>query len=204
MHNMLRALAVGCVLLAATAMADEETLWALLAAQDAASGRFEQALFDEEGELLERSSGSYAVLRPGYFRWEIDNPDRQLLLVSGDTLWHYDIDLETATRRNTGDDSSFAPLELLGGDPETLRARFAVTALAAQHYRLEPTYAGAGFAAVELHWQDDRLQAMVVTDRSGQRMELALQPATHPLALSPADFDFTVPDGVEVFYDDGA
>ena len=83
--------------------------------KEAASGQFIQELYDEEGELLERSSGRYAILRPGFFRWEIDYPDRQLLLVSGDLFWHYDIDLATATRRKTGDDQSFAPLALLGG-----------------------------------------------------------------------------------------
>jgi outer membrane lipoprotein carrier protein len=203
MRDALRTLLAGLILVAVNSAADEAELWGLLAAQDAAIGQFEQELLDEEGELLERSSGSYAVLRPGYFRWEIEDPDRQLLLVSGDTLWHYDLDLETATRRSTGGDSTFAPLELLGGDPQALRERFRVTVLGAQHYRLEPTYANAGFAAVELRWDGDRLRAMHVIDRSGQRLLLDLVPTQSPAALTPADFDFTVPEGVEVFYDDG-
>ena len=83
--------------------------------------------------------------RAAQIRIGLEDPDRQLLLVSGDTLWHYDIDLETATRRNTGDDSSFAPLELLGGDPATLRERFATEVKinhSAKKGKIELTYYG--------------------------------------------------------------
>lgn len=187
---------------AVSAMADEQ-LWALLEAQEAASGQFIQELYDEEGELLERSSGHYAILRPGFFRWEIDYPDRQLLLVSGDLFWHYDIDLATATRRKTGDDQSFAPLALLGGDLEELRGRFRVTRLGEGEFQLQPTYPAAGFALVEMHWDGPLLRAMEILDRSGQRLQLALEPAANPVKLASGDFQFSVPEGVEVFYDDG-
>lgn len=185
-----------------SATADEQ-LWGLLEAQEAASGQFIQELYDEEGELLERSSGRYAVLRPGYFRWEIEYPDRQLLLVSGDQLWHYDIDLATATRRNTGGDKAFSPLELLGGDLEELRGRFRVTRLSDGDFQLQPTYPAAGFAQVEMHWDGPLLRAMEILDRSGQRLQLALEPAANPVQLDGDDFQFSVPEGVEVFYDDG-
>ena len=202
---MLFRILVAWLLLALPAAADEDQLWDLLAAQTAMAGEFEQLLYDEEGELVERSSGRYAVLRPGYFRWEISTPDRQLLLVSGDQLWHYDVDLATATRRDSSGDRDLAALELLSSEPGRLRERFAVTELGESHYRLEPTYAGAGFAAVDMRWSEGRLTAMNVVDRSGQRLQLALDPdaAVGP-SLSPDDFRFVIPDGVEVYYDDGA
>ena len=92
-------LALTAVLLAASGAPghaqEEPDVWSRLAAQDQASGRFLQEIYSEEGELLERSSGRYAVLRPGFFRWEIDYPDRQQIIIADDTLWHYDIDLAT-------------------------------------------------------------------------------------------------------------
>lgn len=199
-----RRIILSALLWVATSVMAEEQLWALLAAQEAASGRFLQELYDEQGDLLERSSGRYAVLRPGYFRWQIDYPDKQLLLVSGEVLWHYDIDLATATQRSIGGDANFAPLELLGGDIETVRERFSVETLDASVYRLQPIYPGASFSAVQMNWQDGTLQAMEIIDRSGQRLQLALTPDDDAPSMTPEDFKFSAPEGVELFYDNGS
>lgn len=196
-------LGVALFVLGALPAQAEEALWALLSSQTASSGEFVQEVYDEDDDLLDRSHGYYAVMRPGFFRWEISSPDRQLLVVSGDTLWHYDMDLATATRRSTAGDSAFAPLELLGGDPAELRERFQVAALADGGYRLQPTYAAAGFASVDLYWEGERLTAMTVVDRSGQRLQLALAPTAPDTPLTEADFTFEPPEGVEIYYDDG-
>jgi chaperone LolA len=178
-----------------------ERLWEMLAAQEAARGAFLQELYDEGDELLERSSGRYAVLRPHFFRWEIDYPDRQRIVVAGDVLWHYDIDLQTATRRSTGEEQQFAPLQLLGGDLRDLRQQFRVEDLGGDRYRLQPTYPDAGFASVDLQWESGQITAMEVVDRSGQRLQLSLTPERPTPPLAPADFAFSVPEGVEVYGD---
>ncbi len=184
---------------AATAAGDADALWSRLEAQEQASGEFSQEIFSEEGELIERSSGRYAVLKPGYFRWDINYPDRQLLLVSGSDLWHYDIDLATATRRDAGAQGEFTPLELLTGDRADLAERFSVEQLEAGRFRLLPRFARAGFAAVELGWSGDLLSRMQIRDRSGQLISISLVADEDPPRLSDADFQLQLPDDVEVF-----
>lgn len=199
---MLRALAVTAMMLLsllALPLQASERLWQLLRSTEAASGAFMQELYDEEDELLERSSGRYAVLRPHYFLWEIEYPDRQRIVASADTLWHYDIDLATATRRDTAGNSDFAPLQLLGGDVAVLRERFTVDELGDDAFRLQPTYPDAGFSSVDMRWSEDTLTGMSVLDRSGQRLELTLTPELPTPSLSPAEFEFVVPEGVEVY-----
>ena len=66
-------------------------------------------------------------------------------------------------------------------------------------YRLVPVYAGAGFSAIELQWKEGVVVGMSIHDRSGQEIRLALMPEDSGEVLSPRDFEFTVPDGVEVF-----
>jgi len=188
--------------LAQAVSGNDDRLWRWLTAEEAASGAFEQRVYDEQGELLERSSGHYAILRPGYFRWEIEAPDRQLLLVAADTLWHYDLDLATATRRSTAGDQAFAPLQLLGGDVDELRRRFAVEALDDEHWRLRPTWPQAGFQSVVLGWQDALLTSMRILDRSGQRLDIDLRPERPAPALKAADFHFDPPPDVDVFIDE--
>jgi outer membrane lipoprotein carrier protein len=183
----------------ALAVASEERLWSLLAAQEQASGRFLQEIHADDGELLERSSGRYAVLRPDFFRWEIEYPDRQQIVVAGTVLWHYDIDLAAASRRDTRENSEFNALELLAGDSDELRERFAVEVLDDDSYRLVPRFPQAGFAAVDLSWRDGSIVSMQISDRSGQLINLALTPDEDPAPLTPADFEFLVPEGVDIY-----
>ena len=187
--------------------AEKVALWARLADLNQAQGRFEQALYSERGDLLERSSGRYALLKPGFLRWEIERPDRQRLVVAAGQIWHYDIDLATATRRALRRGESFSALDLLTADTASLRQRFQVEVLGDnsgensgdQRYRLLPLFPGAEFAVLELTWRDGRLRAMSIRDRSAQRIQLALTPDPAAAPLQAQDFAFEPPPGVEVF-----
>lgn len=186
---------------------DAAALWTRLAALKQAQGRFEQALYSERGELLERSSGRYALLKPGFLRWEIERPDRQRLIVAEGQIWHYDIDLATATRRSLRRGESFSALDLLSADTASLRRRFQVEGPGEnssdnsgdQRYRLRPLFPGAEFAALELTWRAGRLRAMSIRDRSARRIQLALTPDPAAAPLRAQDFAFEPPPGVEVF-----
>lgn len=183
----------------AHAQLDETTLWSRLAGQQQASGHFVQEMYSEEGELIERSSGHYAVLRPGFFRWNIELPDRQQIVVNGSDLWHYDVDLATATRRSTTGQAEFTPLELLAGATDELRSRFRVEALQNDRYRLIPVFAQAGFASVELFWEKSEIVEMDIRDRSGQLISVALTPDLEAAVLAPQDFELSLPDGVDIY-----
>ena len=73
---------LGCyaVLLSAALQAD---VLETLAEREGMAGQFTQEIISPEGEVLERSSGSFGLLRPHFFRWEILTPDSQLLLADG-------------------------------------------------------------------------------------------------------------------------
>lgn len=173
-------------------------VWSRLAAQDQASGRFLQEIYSEEGELLERSSGRYAILRPGFFRWEIDYPDRQQIIIAENTLWHYDIDLATASERVIAGDEQFTALDLLARDSDDLAGRFTVETTGESSYRLVPLFSQAGFSSAELVWDGDVLVEMDVRDRSGQELQIALTPDVDPVPLAPGDFRFDPPEDVDV------
>jgi chaperone LolA len=180
------------------AFAEADDVWGRLADQEQARGSFTQQLLDEEGELIENSGGHYAILRPGYFRWEIDYPDRQELVVADGTLWHYDKDLGTVTVREVDPDTQFTALDLLARDQAELAQRFSVEQLGENRYRLIPRFPRAGFGAVVLSWEGSALVAMEVQQRGGQTLSLALTPGTDDTPLRAEDFAFEVPPGVEV------
>ena len=89
-------------------------------------GRFEQRQYGDDDTLLGVSSGSFRLLRPVYFSWEIESPDRQIIVANAQYLWHYDIDLQTVTRRPVAASVQASPLQVLAGDESVLREQFRV------------------------------------------------------------------------------
>ena len=86
-----------------------EQLADILAGMKSLSGQFEQATVTREDDLAASSQGSFRMLQPGYFYWEITAPDQQVFFSDGRTLTHYDIDLEQAVIQPAGDISGVNP-----------------------------------------------------------------------------------------------
>lgn len=173
-----------------------------LQALNGVSGNFEQALVAEDGKVLEQSRGDFRMLRPGYLAWHIREPDEQLLMASGETLWHYDVELETATRRSIPVGNPTSPLTILGGNVKLLENYYSVTRSTDDSWTLVPTFEGAEFESVELSFGERWPSQMRIRDRLGRSTRIDLVDVIESDTLTPADFDFRPPDGVDV-YDNG-
>lgn len=192
------------VLAANAALAENVALLDLqsrLGAIHSLQGNFAQTLLSDQAVMLEQSSGEFALLQPGYFAWHIQLPDEQLLLAAGGTLWHYDVELQTATRRPMPDNSQ-SPLAVLGGDVAQLDADYVVEAIAPQVFRLLPIMERGDFSELVLHFNAGLPQKMVLLDQLGRSTvidfsELQLNPV-----LLPSRFEFVPPAGVDVYDND--
>ena len=102
---------LGCYALLLSAALQADVL-ETLAGREGMAGQFTQEIISPEGEVLERSSGSFGLLRPHFFRWEILTPDSQLLLADGETLTQIDWDLEVVVERPISESAS-SPLQWL-------------------------------------------------------------------------------------------
>ena len=60
-------------------------------------GNFLQTTIVESEDRRASASGIIAYQRPGKMRWEYQEPDPQLIVTDGDTLWLYDPLLENVT-----------------------------------------------------------------------------------------------------------
>ena len=116
---------LGCyaVLLSAALQAD---VLETLAGREGMAGQFTQEIISPEGEVLERSSGSFGLLRPHFFRWEILTPDSQLLLADGETLTQIDWDLEVIVERPMSETAS-SPLQWLLASRTALDSAFDIS-----------------------------------------------------------------------------
>jgi outer membrane lipoprotein carrier protein len=181
--------------------ATDELLEALQGLQQL-QGNFEQRQYGNNDVLLLESRGRFRLLRPGYFAWEILSPDNQLIIASPEFIWHYDQDLETATRRPVTDSAQMSPLQVLGGDASVLRRRFSVDQIGEGDFALAPVSADVGFKQLTLHLNGSAITGMDILDNLNQRVVIEFSQLDSETELTGDDFAFTPPDGVDLFYYD--
>jgi outer membrane lipoprotein carrier protein len=204
MTKFLLAIWLGLAPLLSLAQADSDVndLLAALAPIKYLQGNFSQQQYGQDNLLLAESSGKFRLLRPGYFAWEILNPDSQLIIAGPEFIWHYDRDLETVTRRPVTSNAEMTPLQILGGDESVLREKFRVVRKAEGTFQLTPLSAHVGFKQLTLYMNKTQLTGMDIQDSLDQSVVIKFADLDSQSALSSADFAFTPPPGADLFYYD--
>lgn len=187
-----------CLLIgmARKAFAEEDALMGL----ESLAGRFEQRILTTDGELVSRSEGSFALLRPHFLRWKVEAPGQQLLLSDGEFLWQYDLDLETLARQPV-DPEQMSPLRLLM-EPETALAEDYRITRKDGSMVLEPLADEPLFQQVEVIFSKDVPAKLTLIDNLGQTISVELM-VDHSATPSPEDFVFEPPSGVEIVTSEG-
>ncbi len=165
------------------------------------SSRFEQTLIDANGEVLEVTSGTLEINRPGQFRWAYDEPYEQWLVADGLNLWSYDVDLAQVTVKPQAEALANTPALLLGGSAAVMDefeydSSFEEGGLT--WVRMHPVDADSGFSRLELAFNGRTLARMVFFDNLEQTTLVSLSDAVINEAIDPAHFEFLPPDGVDV------
>ena len=206
MSRMFALVGVALCMVVGAVRADGQAAAALidhLAGIEQLAGSFRQVQFSTSGDdIVGEASGRFRLLRPGYFAWEIDAPDNQLIIADPEYVWHYDRDLETVTRRPVEGNEALSPLQVLGGNSEVLRKRFAISQSAEGDFQLRPLADNAGFRSLRLRLQEGGLAGMEILDNLDQRLVITFTDVRSDAGLTAADFAFTPPEGVDLFYHD--
>ena len=165
------------------------------------SGRFEQQLVDADNIVIESSSGTLDISRPGRFRWSYFDPYQQMLIADGLNIWSYDVDLEQVTVKPQDDALGSTPALLLGGTADVLEEFDYVGSFADRGtlwVRLRPKNTDNGFSKVELGFTEERLSRMLFEDNLGQTSLIALFDVAFNEEIDEDVFNFTPPQGVDV------
>jgi outer membrane lipoprotein carrier protein len=164
-------------------------------------GRFEQSLVDADGEILERTSGTLQIQRPGQFRWTYTEPYEQQLVADGLNIWSYDVDLEQVTVKPQREALANTPALLLGGSEDALQ-QFnndgSYVEAGTTWVKLSPKNTDSGFLRVELGFKRDQLYRMVFFDNLQQTTLVALHDVVVDVPFEAGEFVFDVPDDVDV------
>lgn len=164
-------------------------------------GRFEQSLLDADGEVLERTSGSLQIQRPGRFRWRYTDPYEQVLVADGLNIWSYDVDLAQVTVKPQQDALANTPALLLGGSADAMEQFHndgSYIEAGTTWVRLRPKNTDSGFLRVELGFRDERLYRMVFFDNLQQTTLVALHDVAINVPFAAGTFEFQVPEDVDV------
>ena len=165
------------------------------------SGNFEQVLMDADGEILERTTGTLEIQRPGQFRWSYVEPYEQWLLADGLNVWSYDLDLAQVTVKPQARALANTPALLLGGSADALEQfdyQGSYKETVTTWVRLAPKNTESGFMRVELGFIEDTLNRMVFFDNLEQTTLVEFRDVAVNEPIDPARFKFDVPDDVDV------
>ena len=164
-------------------------------------GRFEQSLVDADGVVVERSSGTLEIERPGRFHWAYSDPYEQRLVADGLNIWSYDVDLAQVTVKPQAEALANTPALLLGGSGDALsQFRFDGSMLekGTTWVRMIPVDTSSGFERMELGFTDGQLSRMVFFDNLDQRTLVALYDVTTNEPIDSEQFVFTVPEDADL------
>ena len=166
---------------------------------------FEQFIRSPTGALVERLTGRMALLRPGRFRWEIDTPYHQLIVVDGEHLWLYDPELEQVSVRPAVEALAHTPAALLTGTAQ-LEAYFRVSSPRPApnggiEVELVPRAGRSDdYHGLKLYFTHGELSGLDFTDGLDQEVQVRFSEVRRNQPGNPveAEFRFTPPQGVDV------
>jgi outer membrane lipoprotein carrier protein len=163
--------AVALIWLLPVTMASADVLHDLAAKQSFA-GDFEQRVLSPSGGVIETATGNFRFMRPDYFWWQIDSPEHQLLVATGDTLTQIDWDLEVVVEREITAETRSALHWLLAPRSE-LEGAFNIE-LSEYAVSLTPVGEGAGFLNIVISHTADNQWTLRITDLGYQLLEFSM------------------------------
>ena len=173
---------------------------AYLSGLDTVSSQFEQRLFDEQRNLLERARGTVLIDRPGRFRFDYTDPP-QLIVGDGARVWIYDPELAQVTVRDVDAALGSTPAVLLTND-RPVEEGFRVEALDAGEgidvFTLEPRVEDASFVRIRLAFIGGELRRMELVDQFAQTTLIVFNDIRRQPSIPAGAFTFTPPAGVDV------
>ncbi|MFL1405229.1 outer membrane lipoprotein chaperone LolA [Marinobacter sp. M1N3S26] len=163
---------------------------------------FTQTVADDQGRVIQETSGTLKAKRPGLFYWETEPPTNQFIVSNGETVELYDPDLEQVTIQDLDEQVSTTPALLLSGETDGLAETYEITEARygdhTREYTLVPRSEDSLFLSLTLTFYDDELQAMRLEDSLGQRTELEFGNIRINQPVPDMAFKLDYPESVDV------
>jgi outer membrane lipoprotein carrier protein len=180
----------------------EQRLKTALKNMDNLSAEFKQTLLDEDKNIVQQSSGTLALQRPGKFAWIYTEPFEQRIIADGSELWVYDVELDQVTVKPMDESISNAPIMILMKESDVAQ-QFNVIEVGHLKFllwvELEPQAKDLEYQRIFIGLDDGNVRAMELQDQFGQSTQIVFDNLRVGVVHNPATFKFVPPEGVDVY-----
>ena len=194
----------GILLLAPPGWADDagQRLTVALKQMDNLSTEFKQTLLDEDKNVVQQSSGTLALQRPGKFAWHYTEPFEQRIIADGSELWIYDVELDQVTVKPMDEGLANAPIMILMKQAD-ISEQFEISEVGQRKFlywvELLPHAGDIEYTHIYIGIDDDSIRAMELQDQFGQSTQIVFENLRVGVVHDPEIFRFVPPPGVDVY-----
>ena len=155
----------------------------------------------------QKTIGLMMLERPGKFRWEVTQPNKQLIIINADKFLLYDIDLVQVTRRKMDYKNFGNPAMLLSGNTQVLQRMFNIVKLQKSGdkiwFELRPkkkntTDQNSNCQWIKMYFVSGKLSAIYILDGLGQKSEINFSGVGLNSKIRQDKFTFVIPPKVDV------
>lgn len=195
-----------CFAQANTKSTPEQELVKLLDSTTSFSAKFQQKVITNGNKPSELTIGTMYSKKPNLFRWEIDKPYKNIILLNNDKLWNYDVDLEQVTIQKFASSKESTPF-FLSGSSENLKQEYKIeNAFCGQVgfkksdncFRLIPKIEGSSFQSIYIGFKNNQLSQMKMLDLLEQTTLISFSNTKSNIDINPKTFELKIPKGVDV------
>ncbi|NRQ43032.1 outer membrane lipoprotein chaperone LolA [Rheinheimera sp. YQF-2] len=197
MLRSMLAVVLCCVSATALAQNAEQTLQRKLATIKSFSAGFEQQVFDEQQQLLQQGKGELMLKQPALFRFETTEPEPNLFIGDGSSLWFYNEPLEQLTIYDAANEVNRTPFVLLTSTKAELWAQYDVEQQGEQ-FVIRSKAADSPVVQLTLSFSGAALSKMQVLDMNRQTSEFNFTLVQLNIALDDELFRFEPPAGTDI------
>ncbi len=164
--------------------------------------KFSQQVKNATGQVLQDGEGSIKLLRPNYFRMDIETPSEALILANGKEIYNYDEMLEQVTVYSQGSQMVNSPFLLLISQDNELWNKYTVTRK--DNSKHQKTYEivsnnqeGLIKSFVVTLNRHNLLQEIVITEND-ERQNIYKFSDIKTNKLSSDDFKYAIPERISI------
>ena len=179
------------------AQSAEEQLQRKLATIKTFSASFEQQVTDAQHQLLQQGKGQLMIKQPARFRFETTEPEPNLFIGDGATLWFYNEPLEQLTIYDAQNEVNRTPFVLLTSTKPELWQQYDVTRQGEQ-FVIRSKAADSPVKQLTLSFSGSALSKMQVLDMNQQLSEFNFTLVQLNIALEDSLFRFEPPEHTDI------
>jgi len=161
------------------------------------SAQFEQLVFDDKGEIIQKATGNVKVAQPNQFYWLTNEPDESLIVSDGESVWIYNPFVEQVSILNLDKTVKQSPLWLIANQTDGAWAQFKVTNKG-DTYSIKPTDPQALTRQIDMTFDEQVLVSLHLLDSQGQSSVFKLSEFNAAPQLSADTFTFVPPSDVDI------